>query len=274
MCSQRGKTKVFIESVVVPLSPLVFPSPGFVCFFVWSSWCHGSVCVCGIHTNHPRVERQGSDDAPVIAILVKATFQSWLHCRRDLHFFAAQSWFLCRRLLLAYQQRASTPPRKSCSRSMMLEVSRRRSARRCVLLPPVCWVVAILLCVAWPFCLPTCGRPLFAAFGFRWAKFSATIPLPNLGMSRWCGVSRVYAWASLRTTRRAQLLTLRERDWFSVVPRLRAGRSGPTVVVTTAERPLELSVVLDPALDSGLARPPQPNVLDVLTSNVDLFFQL
>ena len=57
-----------------------------------ASWCFcvcmcvlrgvmGWICVSRIHTHHPSVERLGSDDAYVVAILVKATFQSWFFCR-------------------------------------------------------------------------------------------------------------------------------------------------------------------------------------------------
>ena len=111
-----------------------------------------------------------------------------------------------------------------------------------------------------------CGRPPFAAFGFRRAKLSATIRHRKLSMSRWCGVSRVYAWASLRTTRRAQLFTHPVGDWFSVVPGWGAGEEG----LTTEEPRLKLSVVLDLALDSELARPLQAKVLEVHTSYIEL----
>ena len=65
---------------------------------------------------------------------------------------------------------------------------------RCVPFSTAHRVMASLFCVTWPLHLPTVGRPPFAGFGFRRAKLSAAIPLGKLGMSRWCGVSRVYAW--------------------------------------------------------------------------------
>ena len=69
-------------------------------------------------------------DPPVVAFLVKATFQLWLLCMNaggDWQRMVSQSWSLCRRLLLAYQRRESTLPRTSCSRSAVLQVSSRGS---------------------------------------------------------------------------------------------------------------------------------------------------
>ena len=58
--------------------PACFSLLVFVCLCVCSSWCGGSVCVWRIHTNHPSVERLGSDGAPSSPFWAKATFQSWL----------------------------------------------------------------------------------------------------------------------------------------------------------------------------------------------------
>ena len=73
-------------------STLVFPT-SCVCVFVCSSWCGGSAHVWRIHSNHTSVEQLGSVDAPVWGFLLRS---------------CAQSWFLCRRLLLVYQRREST----------------------------------------------------------------------------------------------------------------------------------------------------------------------
>ena len=74
---QRGKQKVFTERVLVR-RPRLFSRLWCVCFCLFCSlWCDGSACVWGIHTNHPSVERLGSVDAPVVAMLVMATVQSW-----------------------------------------------------------------------------------------------------------------------------------------------------------------------------------------------------
>ena len=65
MCSQRGKQKCSPNASLCPI--LVFPPLlVFVCLVVCSSWCDGSLCVWRIlHTNHPSVERLGSDNALV-----------------------------------------------------------------------------------------------------------------------------------------------------------------------------------------------------------------
>ena len=117
--------------------------------------------------------------------------------------------------------------------------------------------------------MPTCGGPPSATCGFCKAKLSATSPLWKLGMSPWCSASRVYAWASLRRTRWSQLLILQAVDWGSVDPRLRMGVPGPPLVTTTEPR-LNLSVLLDLALDSDLARPPQAKVRVMFTSHAKL----
>ena len=59
------------------------------------------------NNTHLTVERQGSVDSPVVAILFKARYQLWLFCMfagGSLEHSCAQSWFLCRRLLLVYLQ--------------------------------------------------------------------------------------------------------------------------------------------------------------------------
>ena len=120
---------------------------------------------------------------------------------------------LCRRLPLVYQRRESTPLRKCCSRSAMLQVSSRGSAlvSRCVPLSLVYWVGASSLSVTWSTYLLTCGRPLSATSGFLRAKLSATLLLWKLAMSQWCGASRVSTLGP-HCARRA--LQVENRGWF------------------------------------------------------------
>ena len=92
--SQRGKQHVFTERVLVPRPA----------FFRLSCWCVCLFFVAGrfvlerIHTTHPSVERLCSDDALVVANLVKAIFRSWVFsmlARGDLQRLVSQSWFPC-----------------------------------------------------------------------------------------------------------------------------------------------------------------------------------
>ena len=109
----------------------------------------------------------------------------------------------------------------------------------CVPLSFVYWVVASLFCATWLLYLSILGRPPEIATESRKAKLSATLPLQKLGRWRWCGASSVYAWTSVRATR---------EGW--------GARSVSARV--TADPRLKLSVFLGLALDSELARLPQP----------------
>ena len=84
-CSAKAANKSVHRTCPCAPSPSVFPPLVslclFVCLFVCSSWCVGSACVWQIHTDHPPVERLVSVGAFVVAVLVKATFQSKLLCR-------------------------------------------------------------------------------------------------------------------------------------------------------------------------------------------------
>ena len=155
------------------------------------SGCSGSVCVWRIHTNHPSVERLGSDDAR------SWPFSSWQHSSRDSGADCLQEgicsvWLRCHGYSgVDCSWRSSGGDRPHRGRAS----ADRGSAvvSRCVPLSTVCWVVASHFCVTWFFYLPTCGWQLFATFGCRRSKLSVSSPLRKLGMSRWCGVSRVHA---------------------------------------------------------------------------------
>ena len=70
------------------------------------------------------------------------------------------SWLLCRRWLLVYHLRESTPTWKSCNRVAMLRVSSLGSVlvSRGVPFSSAYWVVANSVSVTWSTYLPTCGR--------------------------------------------------------------------------------------------------------------------
>ena len=118
--SQRGKQGCS-QNASLRFVSACFPASG-VCVFVYVFFvvCW-SVCVCGIHTNRPFVERLGSDDAPSSPFWLKATFQSrllymgicsvWLHS----HGYSAADCSWCT------TGGNRPPPQTSFSRSAMLQ---------------------------------------------------------------------------------------------------------------------------------------------------------
>ena len=142
---------------------------------------------------------------------VKATFQPWILCvpaGRVLQRSCAQPWFHCSRLLLVYQRLESTPPQKSCSRSVTLQASSHDSA----LASPARTALSRVLGGGQPrLCdlvflssRPVAGPPSLIS-GCPKAKLSVTSHLWKLGTPERCDGSHVYAWALLRRTRRLQL---------------------------------------------------------------------
>ena len=224
--SHRGKQKCSPNSSLCPVL-LVFPPLVFVCLVDFSSWCDGSACVWRIHTNHHLVERLGSVDTP---------------CRRGLAVFVVRS----RGFSAA-----------DCSRLAMLRVFSNGTARmsRCVPLSSVCWVGSSSGSVTWPTYRPTCGRPPSATFGFLKAELSATLHV-----------------AMVRRIARLRLGLTAQDEVASAAPTPRGGLGfgGPQAEdvgagsvsprAITAEPRLKLSVLLNLALDSELARLPQAKV--------------
>ena len=174
--SQRGQQKGVHRTRPCAPSPLVFPPLVFLCLFVCSSWCDGSVCVWEMQTNH-------------------CLLNDWaLMMHRRLHFVKGtfQSWLLCGGRFAAF----------GCAVTVTLQVSYRGSAL-----------------VNW--CAPLSTVYLVLVAGHRSRPSDSA------------GISRVYVWASLRTTRcsHSRLGT----GWL--------GARSDSVLVTTTDPRLKLSVL-------------------------------
>ena len=81
---------------------------------------------------------------------------------------------------------------------------------------------------------------------------------------------RAHAWASLHDEAAAAPHPPSRGPGFGGNRAEEREAGSDSVLVTTTEARLKLSVLLDPALDSELARPPQAKFLEVHTSHVEL----
>ena len=208
-------------------------------------------------------------DALVVAILVKATYQSWLLLMRAggvVQRLCAQSWFLCRRLLLVYLRRESTPPRKRGSRSAMLQVSSHGSP-----------------CRARAYRSHPCGRSPTPSQGpGLCTSLLVAGHIPEGETQRDLTALEVGLVAMVRRIARLHLgLTAQDEVAAAAPPpggglgfggaqAEDVGAGSAAARATNAEPRLELSVILVPAFNSELARLPQAKVQDLFTSDCTL----